>query len=183
MHEPQAREVARLMHGSGIPAYGLTHKGPVQDLPFQSAHIVDLANEIYSSSATAQFAEVNNDIARAVDKLSVPTRNTWKQVYLYKGKVAAWYLVRDNITSSDGFRVDWFAVSSYPVMGSIPITTVEGHKLHLWPRQRFRSQDMKLMRVGTRRLKLTLVSMIEKANATARIWRQFAAHGKSFHRP
>jgi hypothetical protein len=129
-------------------------------------HFSAAANEIYASSASAQLAEIRADIARAVDKNPAPSKNQWQQVYLYKGKVCAWYLLRDNPTSADGFRVDWFAVTSYQVAGSIPIKTTAGQWLHLWPRQRFRSQEMKLMRAGPRRLKLALFSMLEKARAT-----------------
>jgi hypothetical protein len=164
--EEAAREICRILDTTPLKVKGLTHKGPAREYDGVDAVCGRAANEAYSVSAGAQLAEVRADLARLVYKSPMPKPGVWASAYIYMGKVAVWYRCRDDPSSAEGYRIDWFAVSSFPVMGSIDIKTNQGHTLQLWPRQRIRSQELKLAHLGPRRLKLVLFSMVEKVRAS-----------------
>lgn len=172
-----AIDLARYLDEEPLVSSGYTHKGPAPDYDGPDNLCCTVANDAYSASTQAQYAEIRADLVRAIWKNPMPKKNVWAQVYLYKGKVSAWYRCRDNPSSPDGYRIDWFAVSSFQTAGSIPVYTDQKHLLYLWPRQRLRSQEMKLVHAGPRRLKAMLFSLVEKASICradiGEVWRSW----------
>jgi hypothetical protein len=160
-----AKEIASILDSKPIKIGGLTHKGPSPEYSGPDSVYSEAANQAYSMSASAQLSEIRSDVARLIYKSPMPKKGKWVSAYIYKGKVSIWYRCRDNPVGSEGFRIDWFAVSAFPVIGSREFVTHQGHKLHMWPRQKLRSQELKLAHLGPRRLKLTLFSMLEKMNS------------------
>lgn len=161
-----AQEIAKIIDQSPLKISGSTHKGPLREYQSNDSPIADICDILYSHSSNAQYAEIRADLVRSIYKNPMPKRDVWVQVYLYKGKVSAWYRSRDAPNSPDGYRIDWFAVSTFEVLGSIKMETNQGEQIYLWPRQKLRSQDMGLVHSGPRRLKATLFSMLEKMSAS-----------------
>jgi hypothetical protein len=165
--QTEAFEIADLIHSDLLTVPGEGFRGPVpeagEEVP--GKELWERVGQIYSHSSVAQFAEIRADLVRAINASPMPGVNKWRACPLMKGRVVAWYRSRDSANSPLGYRIDWFAVSSFPVIGSIEITSTTGKQLHLWPRQRLRSQEMSLAASLPRRLKLTLLSMLEKARA------------------
>jgi hypothetical protein len=157
-----AMKVAALFQQTVTTATGMVHSGPGREKRGRGAPLVSTANKIYASNPYAQFAEIRSDVARLVKSGNLPPAETWQYKKIYSGKVGVWWTLRDKPNSPDGFRMDWFAVSSFEVLGSKPIKTLKGNTLYLWPRQRMRSQEMELAQMAPRKLKYTLVSMLEK---------------------
>jgi len=162
-----AWEVMSILQGQILSSTGMTHRGPVQHLDPSdvAAGLWDLAGDIYCSSSVAQFAEIRSDLVKAIDTHSMPPAGQWRMQPLYMNKVLAWYSSRDAVSDARGYRIDWFALSSFPVLGAKEIVSDTGAIVYLWPRQRIRSQEMEIAAMLPRRLKLTLFSMLEKAKA------------------
>jgi len=156
------KKVARHIDATPLTVTGKVHQGPAYDYSGTDDCFLSMANELYGLSSQAQYAEIRADLCRCVMKNPMPKKNVWIQSYLYKGKVSVWYRCRDSPTSPDGYRIDWFAVSTFEVVGGTKILSSQGHDLYLWPRQRLRSQEINLTHSGPRRLKATLFSLCEK---------------------
>jgi hypothetical protein len=163
--EADASEIASVLDETPLESRGLSHRGPAEGFKGKDSVYMDAAGDVYGSSSSAQFAEIRSDLVRAIYKTPMPVKDTWAQVFLYKGKVACWYRCRDAPNSADGYRIDWFGVSSFETAGSVKMVTDQGEWVYLWPRQRLRSQEMNLVHMGPRRLKLMLYSMLEKSRA------------------
>lgn len=163
--EADAYELAGELDENPMATSGHTHQGPLHSYDPINPLIRDAACKIYARSSYAQLAEVRSDVARAVYKNPMPGPGCWSQTFVYKGKVSVWYRCRDNPTSPEGYRIDWFAVSAFEVAGSISTTAVDGSNLFLWPRQRLRSQELRHVHMAPRRLSLVLISMIEKSKS------------------
>lgn len=162
---PDAKEISSIIDSTPLTVSGLTHYGPVTHCAVSEPLILQQTNEIYGSSANAQFLEIRADVVRAINRLPSNPAGIWTQAWIYKDKVCIWFRHRDPVVSAEGYRVDWFAVSAFNVAGSMPIITSNNHQLYLWPRQRIRSQEMDLIHMAPRRFKAVLFSMIEKAKA------------------
>jgi len=161
-HE-DAIDLAESFDRKTIISKGNVHKGPMTACLSVDPSIVAQVDSLYSQSAQAQFLEIRADIVRAVNQYSFPPENSWNQAWIYKGKVCLFYRSRDRPNSPDGYRIDWFGVSTFEAAGSTPVTLTSGAKAFLWPRQRLRSQEMDLVHMAPRRFKAVLFSMIEKA--------------------
>lgn len=161
-----AKEIASIIDRQPLIVNGLTHMGPASDATSTVQPLVQQCNELYSSSANAQFLEIRSDLVRSIHRFPFPPQFSWNQVWLYKNKVCAWYSCRDAPNSPEGFRVDWFALSGFRVAGSIPVTLSDGTVAYLWPRQRLRSQEMDLAHMAPRRFKSVLFSMLEKCRVS-----------------
>jgi hypothetical protein len=162
----ESLEIAAMIRQSPLIVKGMTHKGPCAEYDGPDDVFLSMANHYYQHSSNAQFAEIRCDIVRAVYSNPMPKAKIWQHIYVYKSKVAVWYRCRDNPSSPNGYRIDWFAVSSFKTIGSIKLQTTRGEDIYLWPRQRIRSQEMSLIHMGPRRLKVMLYSMLEKASTS-----------------
>jgi hypothetical protein len=140
-------------------------KGPLPKIQEETpgGDIWELCGQIYSTNAIAQFAELRADLTRAIFNKPMPPPNTWRSFMAMKGHVVVWYRSRDAANSPLGYRIDWFAISAFPSIGSVNVSEDANNPVWLWPRQRLRSQEMDLAAMAPRRLKLTLLSMLEKS--------------------
>lgn len=160
-----AKTICNLLDNSILRSTGMTHKGPSIRSPLTSEPLVKALQEGYSSLAVCQYAEILSDVARAAYE-HLPPPGKWASKMIYQNKVALWYRCRDSPNSYKGFRIDWFAVSSFRTHGSIDIKNSKGDNMFLWPRQRMRSCEMDFYQMGPRRLSLVLHSMLEKKRST-----------------
>jgi len=151
-----------------LHAQGLTHKGPLQvaNCDDPDSDIWNLTSELYAASAIAQFIEIRADVVRLVDTNPSSNPNIWRCGSVYKGKVSVWYRIRDPVTDPRGYRVDWFAISPFQVVGGLNISADTNMPVYLWPRQRLRSQEMDHASMAPRRLKLTLYTMLTMVKTT-----------------
>ena len=158
-----SKVMASGLDSGSIILKGNTHKGPMPGCRSTDPAIVEQVDSFYSESALAQYLEIRCDVVRAVHKYPYPPVGSWNQAWIYKSKVCIWYRGRDAPNSADGYRIDWFGVSTFKTAGSIPVTLKSGQSAFLWPRQKIRSQEMDLIKMAPRRFKAVLFSMIEKS--------------------
>lgn len=178
----EAVEICQEYDSNYLSAYGDVHTGPCPQSPVMDKELLAHTNHIYAHNGFAQLAEIRSDVVRSIYALPFPRPGVWQQVYVYSGKVSVWYRSRDAPNSPEGYRIDWFGISKFRVLGSTAIKSHEGDELYLWPRQRLRSQEMQLTLMAPRRLKYILHSMLEKARPTkasideiALAWNRLAA--------
>jgi len=179
-HE-DAVETSKVLLETHSQASGLSHKGPCPDITGSDTTLNGFCDQIYANSSFAQLAEIRADVVRTVQSNPMPGKAVWKHSLIYAGKVSMWYACRDNPSSADGFRIDWFMVTSFPTLGCLAMKTQAGNTVYVSPRQRMRSQEMKHAHMVPRRLKSVLLSMLEKSHATRtipddiiRAWNYFA---------
>jgi len=162
------QEFARIINNNMLYTSGASHGGPGMTVkPDISDHdLWMMASRIYAASSAAQFAEVRADVVRSVDGSPISSDKIWRSSLVYKGKVLVFFRVRDRPNSPEGYRIDWFAVSTFETIGSIDISPNKAKPVYLWPRQRMRSQEMEHAGMAPRRLKLTLFTMLTMSRAT-----------------
>jgi len=156
------------LQGQFMGSTGSVHRGPVTktDDEMPDTEIWEATCEVYASSAIAQFAEIRADVVRLIDKTAATGHGRWRTGIVYQGKVCVWLRIRDSVVDARGYRIDWFAMSTFRTVGSVNISDNAEYPVYLWPRQRIRSQEMELASMAPRRLKLTLYSMFTKARTT-----------------
>jgi len=146
-----------------LPEPGFEGPLPGKQEEVPGDNLWEMCGKIYSTNGIAQFAEIRADVARTVFASPLPPPNVWRSAAIMKGRVVIWFRSRDAANSALGYRIDWFAISSFKVLGSLNVGKSDNDPVWLWPRQRLRSQEIDLAAMAPRRLKLTLLSMIEKS--------------------